>query len=189
VRHDRKTKVTRTLYVHRVADWRAWLRKHHTTSGEIWLVYYRKSSGKPRISYNDAVDEALCFGWIDSTVRKIDADRFAQRFTPRRPGSKTSEMNKARARRLVREHRMTPAGLTAIGSLTAPRLVIPADIRASLERDPIAWKRFRRFPAAYRRIRVAFVEGARRRPAEFRRRLGNLVRMSAKNERFGMVRE
>jgi len=122
-------------------------------------------------------------------MKKIDADRFAQRFTPRRPGSKTSEMNKARARRMVREHRITPAGLAAIGSLTAPRLVIAADIKAAFEKDPVVWKRFRRFPIAYRRIRIAFVEGARGRPAEFRRRLGNLVRKSAKNERFGMVRE
>jgi len=183
------THPTRTLYVHRVADWRAWLRKHSRTSREVWLVYYRKSSGKPRLSYNDAVDEAICFGWIDSTVKKVDADRFAQRFTPRRPGSKTSEMNKARARRLIRERRMTRAGLVAIGGLTTKRLVIAADIKAAFERDPIAWKNFRRFPVAYRRIRIAFVEGARRRPAEFRRRLGNLVRTSGKNQRFGMVRE
>jgi len=122
-------------------------------------------------------------------MKAIDADRLAQRFTPRRPGSKASEMNKARARRLVRERRMTAAGLEAIGSLKTERLVIPADIRAALEDDPIAWKRFRRFPTAYRRIRIAFVEGARGRPAEFQRRLGNLVRRSAKNERFGMVRE
>jgi hypothetical protein len=84
---------------------------------------------------------------------------------------------------------MTPAGLAAIGSLTAPRLVIAADIKAALEKDPLAWERFRHFPIAYRRIRIAFVEGARGRPAEFRRRLGNLVRKSAKNEQFGMVRE
>ncbi|MDP9252594.1 MAG: YdeI/OmpD-associated family protein [Chloroflexota bacterium] len=186
---DRLTKVTKTLYVHRVADWRTWLRKHHKTSREIWLVYYRKETGQPRISYNDAVDEALCFGWIDSTQKKIDADRTAQRYTPRRPGSPTSEMNKARARRLVREKRMTPAGLEAIGSLKTSRLVIAPDIRAAFERDPIAWKRFQRFPASYRRIRIAFVEGARGRPDEFKRRLGNLVRKSAKNERFGMVRE
>ena len=181
--------VTRTLYVHRVADWRAWLRKHHRTSREIWLVYYRKSSGKPRISYNDSVDEALCFGWIDSIQKKLDDERLAQRFTPRRPGSRTSELNKARARRLVREKRMTPAGLAAIGSLAAPRLVIAPDIKAALEKDPAAWKHFRRFPVAYRRIRIAFVEGARGRPAEFRKRLRHLVRRSAKNERFGMVRE
>ena len=98
-------------------------------------------------------------------------------------------MNKARARRLVREKRITPAGLAAIGSLTAPRLVIAADVKAAFEKDPVAWKHFRRFPIAYRRIRIAFVEGARARPAEFRRRLANLVRKSAKKEQFGMVRE
>ena len=182
-------KVTETLYVHRAADWRTWLRKNHKTAREIWLIYYRKSSGKPRISYNDSVDEALCFGWIDSIQKKIDEERLAQRFSPRRPGSNVSEMNKARARRLIREKRMTSAGLAAIGKLTAPRLVIAPDIKAAFDEDPVAWKRFRRFPIAYRRIRLAFVEGARGRPAEFRKRLANLVRKSAKNEQFGMVRE
>lgn len=182
-------KVGRTLYVHRVADWRAWLRKHHRTRREVWLVYYNKASGKPRISYNDAVEEALCFGWIDSQAAKLDADRFAQRFTPRRPGSPVSEMNRARVRRLVRKKRMTKAGLEAIGSLRAGRLVIPPDIKAALQREPAAWRHFQRFPAAYRRMRVAFVDGARRRPDEFRRRLRNLVRKSAKNERFGMILE
>lgn len=84
---------------------------------------------------------------------------------------------------------MTPAGLAAIGSLTAPRLVISANVKSALEKDPAAWKNFRRFPIAYRRIRVAFVDGTRGRPAEFKRRPGNLVRKSAKNERFAMVRE
>jgi uncharacterized protein YdeI (YjbR/CyaY-like superfamily) len=182
-------KVTRTLYVHRVADWRAWLRKHHKTRREIWLVYYRKSSGKPRISYNDAVDEALAFGWIDSQAAPLDTERFAQRFTPRRPGSPVSELNRMRARRLIREKRMTKAGLDALGDLRVRRLAIPADIRAALQRDPLAWKHFQRFPAPYRRMRVAFVDGARRRPDEFRRRLAHLVRRSAKNERFGMIRE
>jgi uncharacterized protein YdeI (YjbR/CyaY-like superfamily) len=179
----------RTLYVHRVSDWRAWLRKHHRTAREIWLVYYRKASGKPRISHSDAVDEALCFGWIDSTARPLDADRWAQRFTPRRQGSPTSKLNKARARRLVREKRMTKAGLDAIGSLRVPRIVIADDVRAAFMRDPGAWRRFGRFPAAYRRIRIAWVEGARKRPAEFERRLKHLVKRSAKNERFGMTGE
>jgi uncharacterized protein YdeI (YjbR/CyaY-like superfamily) len=182
-------KVTRTLYVHRIADWRTWLRKYHQTRPEIWLIYYRKASGKPRISHSDAVDEALCFGWIDSQAAPLDADRFAQRFTPRRPGSPVSELNRARARRLVREKRMTKAGLAAIGDLRAARVVIPPDIKAALQRDPLAWTHFQRFPAAYRRIRVAFVDGARRRPDEFERRLGHLVRRSAKNERFGTIRD
>lgn len=182
-------KVGRTLYVHRVAHWRAWLRKHGKARHEVWLVYYRTASGKPRLSHSDAVDEALCFGWIDSQAASLDADRFAQRFTPRRPGSPVSEMNRARARRLVREKRMTKAGLDAIGSLRAARLVIPPDIKVALQRDPLAWKHFQRFPVTYRRLRIAFVNGARRRPDEFERRLGHLVRRSAKNERFGMIRE
>jgi uncharacterized protein YdeI (YjbR/CyaY-like superfamily) len=182
-------KVGRTLYVHRVADWRAWLRAHHKTRREVWLVYYNKASGKPRISYNDAVEEALCVGWIDSQAAKLDAHRSAQRFTPRRPGSPVSEMNRARIRRLVREKRMTRAGLEAIGSLRPTRLVVAPDVKAALQREPLAWRHFQRFPIAYRRIRLAFVEGARRRPDEFKRRLGHLVRRSAKNERFGMVRE
>ena len=181
--------VGRTLYVHRVTDWRAWLRKYHRTRREVWLVYYRKASGKPRISYNDSVEEALCFGWIDSQMATLDADRIAQRFTPRRPGSPVSEMNRARARRLVREKRMTKAGLDAIGSLRASRVAVAPDIKAALQAEPPAWTHFQRFPAAYRRMRVAFVEGARRRPAEFDRRLAHLVRRSAKNERFGMIRE
>ena len=98
-------------------------------------------------------------------------------------------MNRTRARRLVREKRMTKAGLEAIGSLRAKRLAIPPDIKAALRRDAAAWKYFQRFPAPYRRMRIAFVDGARRRPEEFRRRLRNLVRKSAANERFGMILE
>lgn len=93
--------ITQTLYVHQVSYWRRWLKKNHNATREIWLVYYKKASGKPRIAYNDAVDEALCFGWIDSTVKKLDQDRFCQRFTPRKPGSPCSEMNKARAHRMI----------------------------------------------------------------------------------------
>lgn len=98
-------------------------------------------------------------------------------------------MNKTRARRLIRQRRMTPAGLAVIGELKARRVVVAPDIKAVFEREPIAWRRFQRFPAAYRRMRIAFVEGARRRPAEFEKRLRNPVRKSAKNERFGMILE
>jgi hypothetical protein len=89
----------------------------------------------------------------------------------------------------VREKRMTKAGLDAIGSLRVARIVIADDVRAAFVRDPGAWRRFQRFPAAYRRIRIAWVEGARKRPAEFERRLRHLVKRSAKNERFGMIGE
>src|SRR5205807_1161 len=105
-----------TLDVRTRAAWRAWLRRNHARKEEIWLVLHTKASGRPSIAYNDAVDEALCFGWIDSIVKKVGAQSRAQRFTPRRKGSPVSEMNKARARRLVRERRMTSAGRAALGS-------------------------------------------------------------------------
>ncbi len=103
-----------TLYVVRPADFRAWLRKNHAAKREIWLVQYKKASAKPSIDYQKAIEEAICFGWIDSFVRRIDADRYAIRFTPRRPGSSWTEANKALARRLQAQRKMTVAGRRAL---------------------------------------------------------------------------
>lgn len=193
--HDGVTKVTRTLYVHRVADWRAWLRKHHKTTREIWLVYYRKETGKPRISYNDAVDEALCYGWIDSLVKSIDTRRYAQRFSPRKPTSVLSAMNRERVRRLIAAQRMTQAGLASISHVfdhkrDTKRKVsakIPADIVRALKRDPAAWKNFQRFPESYKRIRIGWIVAARHRRAVLLQRLRYFIKMTAQNKRFGMV--
>ncbi len=166
--------------------WRDWLAANYRTAKEIWLVYPKKSSGKPRISYNDAVEEALAFGWIDSTVRPIDRDRYAQRFTPRKPGSPYSEANKERLRTLVREGRVAPDVLAELPDLGTPeRVRVPPDIRAALRADPETWRNFRAFPPAYRRIRVGYVEGARDRPAEFAKRLRHLVAMTKKGRMFG----
>src|SRR5688572_6378674 len=104
----------KTLYVTSREEWRAWLTKHYQTESEIWLIYYKKHTGKPRISYDDAVEEALCFGWVDSIVKKIDDEAFAQKFTPRRDTSKWSEINIKRVRKLIREGRMTEAGRAKI---------------------------------------------------------------------------
>ena len=100
-----------TLYVKDRRQWRAWLARHHKTAPEIWLIYYKKHSGRPRIPYSDAVEEALCYGWIDSITKPVDEDRWAQRFSPRRPSSRLSEMNRERVRRLIAARRMTKAGL------------------------------------------------------------------------------
>src|SRR5256714_1698000 len=105
-----------TLDVRTRAAWRAWLLRNHARTKEIWLVYHAKAGGGSSIPYNDAVDEAICFGWIDSTVKKVGAHSRAQRFTPRRKGSPISEMNKARARRLVREGRRAGARRARPGS-------------------------------------------------------------------------
>ena len=126
-------KVGTTLYVRDRAEWRRWLARHAKREKEIWLVYPKKASGKTRISYNDAVDEALCFGWIDSINKALGKDRYAQRFTPRRPNSKLSAMNRERALRLVAAGRMTKAGQRALGDqLKARPLRMRADVRAAL---------------------------------------------------------
>ena len=106
--------LTRTFYAKDRAEWRAWLETNHTLETEIWLLFYKRHTGKPRVAYPDAVEEALCFGWIDSTIRRVDDATYAQRFTPRRPGSSWSELNKRRVSRLVQEGRMTKAGLAKV---------------------------------------------------------------------------
>ncbi len=179
-----------TFYAKDREEWRAWLHEHHAAAKEIWLIYYRKATGKPRVSYNAAVEEALCFGWIDSQQKGIDEERFAQRFSPRKPGSNWSETNRVRLRNLIAEGKMMPAGLAvAQGVILDEPFVIPPDIETALKRDAQTWQHFQSFPEDYRRIRVAFVESARNRPAEFKKRLNNLVRMTAKNKTFGYVKE
>ena len=177
------------LDVRTPAAWRAWLMRNHARKKEIWLVYHAKAGGSSSLAYNDAVDEAICFGWIDSTVKKIGTHSRAQRFTPRRKGSPVSEMNKARARRLVRARRMTPFGRAALGpALRREPLVIAPDVRRALRREPRAWARFEKLPMAYKRIRIGFIEGARGRPEIFATRLRYFVRMTAQGKRYGMVR-
>ena len=103
-----------TLHVIHRRDWREWLKKNHKQKKEIWLIYYRKSSGKPRIPYHDAVEEALCFGWIDNLQRGIDEEKYAQRFSHRKIGSRWSQTNLERARRLIKEGKMKPVGLELV---------------------------------------------------------------------------
>ncbi len=187
--------IGKTLHVTNRKQWRAWLAKNHQRAPEIWLVYYRKHTGKPRIPYNDAVEEALCYGWIDSTMKTIDQDRNAQRFSPRRKNSALSEMNKERVRRLIQKRKMTRFGLESIkhhlgktaGSPGPKKPKLPQDILDALKADPVVWRNFQRFPQSYKRIRTGWIDGARRRPAEFKKRLQYFIRMTAKNKKFGMV--
>ncbi len=165
--------------------WRKWLRQNHKTKKEVWLVYYRKTSRKKRIAYNDAVEEALCFGWIDSTVQKLDAERFAQRFSPRKPNSRYSQANIERLRSLSAKGKVSKDVHETIGPILESRPRLPADIRKALRANPKAWRNFQKFSGSYRRIRVAFIEGARNRPAEFRKRLDYFIRMSERGRQFG----
>jgi len=178
----------KTLYVTERKAWRSWLVKHHCNEKEIWLVYYKKHTGKPRIPYNDAVEEALCYGWIDSTVKRVDDERTAQRFTPRRENSPWSEMNRERARRLIKAGKMTGAGLAKIRENLGTKFVVPGDILKELKGNKSVWENFRKFPLAYKRVRIGFIDDARKRPDEFMKRLRYFIKMTGQNKQFGMVR-
>ncbi len=176
---------SRLLHVTERKAWRAWLRAHYRSDPEVWLVYPKVHTGEPRIAYNDAVEEALCFGWIDSTVRRLDADRYAQRFSPRRPNRPYSQANKERLRALIRKRKVVKAVLATLGDLEGEAFTVPADILEAIQANQLAWANFRRFSPAYVRIRVAFIEGARNRPAEFQKRLVYFIERTAKNKLFG----
>ncbi len=167
------------------AAWRRWLRSNYKKKPEIWLVYYRKGSGKPRIEYNDAVEEALCFGWIDSNVRKLDEQRFAQRFSPRNPKSPYSQANKERVRRLVALGRVARDVLPGLAPALEEANTLPRDILDAIRAHKRAWANFQRFSDAYKRIRIAFIDGARGRPREFRKRLAYFIRMTEQDRQFG----
>lgn len=174
------------LHAKKRSEWRAWLRRNRKSAREVWLVFNKKHTGRPRISYNDAVEEALAFGWIDSTVRRVDEDRYAQRFTPRKPGSPYSESNLARLRALAKQGKVAKDVLAKVRDLIAEkRLRVPPDILAAVKADPETWKNFRAFSESYKRIRIGYIEGARDRPDEFAKRLRNFLAKTKKNRLFG----
>lgn len=189
MRRNSGMEIGRTLRVTTRKAWRAWLEKNHARKREIWLVYATKQSGKRRVDYSDAVEEALCFGWIDGTIKKIDADYFVQRFSPRRSAkSQLSETNKERVRRLIRAGLMTPAGMEKIRSRMSEKFILPADIVAALQRDPQTWKNFQRFPKWYQRVRVGWLDASRNHEKVFQSRLRYFLKMTAQNKRFGQVK-
>jgi uncharacterized protein YdeI (YjbR/CyaY-like superfamily) len=185
------------LYVTNRNDWRKWLKKNHDKATEIWLVYYNKKSGKPRIPYDEAVEEALCFGWIDSTVKKNDDESAAQRYSPRRNKSDLSQLNRVRVKKMIEQGKMTPAGLASInhhmqlvdGVLTEHKpFAMPADILKKLKSDKEVWKNFSEFPENYREVRIAYIDHARIRPEEFKKRLNYFLKMTKQNKMFGSLR-
>ncbi len=162
--------------------WREWLAEHFRTETEIWLVYPLKGSGEPGILYNDAVEEALCFGWIDSTIRSIDPLHRAQRFTPRRPGSPYSQPNIERLKWLDAQELLHPDVKLALKDLLESEFFFPGDILDEVRADPVAWEHFTAFSEPYKRIRIAYIDAARGRPEEFRKRLDSFLRKTRANK-------
>ena len=173
------------LYASTRKQWREWLRKNHSAKKEIWLVYYKKHSNKIRIPYNDAVEEALCFGWIDSTVRTIDENKYAQRFSPRKAGSAYSQSNIERLHARIKQKKVIKSVLDKLPKLPSVQSKAPDDIIESIKLDEKAWKNFQKLSDSYKRIRIAFIDGARKRPREFEKRLRYFIKMTARNKLFG----
>lgn len=177
--------IGKTLYVHRREDWRAWLSENFQTEPEIWLVNPNKASGKPRLVYNDAVEEALCFGWIDSIIKKLDADRAVQRYTPRNPKSGYSQQNKERLRWLAERDQIHPNVLPDVQPVLEEDFIFPEDILAAIRANPDAWRNYQTYSPAYQRIRIAWIDTARVRPEEFDKRLAHFIRNTEQNKQIG----
>ncbi len=173
-------------------DWRDWLEKHHATSPGVWFVYYKKTSGKPRVTYDEAVEEALCFGWIDSLPRKLDDERSQLLFTPRKPKSVWSKLNKQRIEKLMEQGLMTDIGLAKInaakqdGSWNAlnasDNLEMPPGLAKGFKTNQIAATNFNAFSNSIKRAILQWIFSAKR-PETLKARIEKTVAMAAQNKR------
>lgn len=169
----------KTLYVASREEWRAWLMKHHQSETEVWLIYYKKHTGRPRIPYDHAVEEALCFGWIDSIGKRMDDERFAQKFTPRRDRTNWSALNQRRLRKLIREGRMTEAGLAVVdpailGAATRAKestgeVEIPRFVKQALMANAKAWENFQSLTLSRRGAYLRLIMDAKQEATRERR--------------------
>ena len=177
--------VEETLYVVDRKEWRAWLARNFDRAERAWLIYPRKASGKKRIAYNDAVEEALCFGWIDSTIKSFDEESSAQRFSPRRAGSSYSQPNKERMKWLLEHDMIHDSVLEKAKEIASEIFVFPADIVAEIKKDDLVWTNYCGFSDSYKRIRLAYIDVARDLPEEFAKRLRNFIVKTRANKQFG----
>jgi len=188
--------ITETFFAADRKTWRAWLKRHHRNKGEIWLLFYKKHTGRECVSYPHAVEEALCFGWIDGILKRIDGEKHVVRFTPRRPGSRWSECNKERVGRMRREGRMTPSGQALVDAAVksgewarrreyqGEGVSIP-DLDEALEANPAARKNFAGFPPSARKMYRAWILDAKR-EATRRRRIASVVERAAAGRKPGI---
>lgn len=182
-----------TLYVATGEEWRAWLESNHDKKTEIWLIYYKQGSGKPRIPYKDAVEEALCYGWIDGIVKPIDAEKYTQRYSPRKKDSNWSELNISIVEKLIGQRRMAEPGLKAyeIGlayntpekrAAKALQDIVPDDLLSALKKSPKAFYNFSHFPQSSRKMLARFVNMAKMSETR-QKRIDEVVAMAAENKR------
>jgi uncharacterized protein YdeI (YjbR/CyaY-like superfamily) len=176
------------LHVESRQAWREWLERNAHVSEGTWVVLYKKETGRQAVGYNDLVEEALCFGWVDSVMRSIDATCYAYRLTPRKPGSKWSPSNIQRVTRLQTARQMRPAGLAAFAghedrTLEPHPTTLPADLEKEFRAHPRAWRYFSACPPGYRRTTIGWVASAKKEETRHKRLL-ELIATSDRGERI-----
>ena len=186
----------KVLYFENGVSWRKWLAQNHHNAKEAWLIFYKKHSGKTGISYDEALEEALCFGWIDGKMQGIDEEKYMIRYTPRKAKSVWSKINKEKALRLLESGRMTDAGMAKIeeakkngnwDSAYTNRETdeLPLDLKNALMQEKDAWYNFQRFANSYRNNYIGWVNGAKSENTR-KRRIGEVVKRSSMNKKPGV---
>jgi uncharacterized protein YdeI (YjbR/CyaY-like superfamily) len=177
------------------ADWHVWLENHYDSEREVWLTYHKAGSGQPSIGYEDSVDEALCFGWIDSIIQKIGEERYERKFTPRTDTAKWSVSNKRLVATLIREERMTELGLSKLGDASdfredladeTPRaLVIPVEVEQGLKSSLLAWETFNKLASSHKRRYIGWIMAAKR-PETVQKRIAESIALLERGQTLGL---
>ena len=187
---------TGELYFTNRRDWRSWLERNYRKKKEAWLIFYKKHTGKPNVTYDEAVEEALCFGWIDSIMKRIDDEKFARKFTHRKPDSNWAESNKKRAQEMIKQRRMTKAGLELINQakkcgrwsqnpLPKKQISVPEYIEQALRSNEKALTNFNKLAPSYRQQYIGWVHSAKKEVTR-KRRLAEVIGVLERNEKLGM---
>lgn len=177
--------ITKSFTPRNQRDWRRWLERNHDRAQEVWLVYFKPASGKSNLDYETSVEEALCFGWIDSLIQRIDDNQYARKFNPRHMDSQWSETNKRRVLKVIHEGRMTEAGMLKVtfdvGKVDVRRLKtkrpaveMPAKVEEALRSQPGVWDAFQKVTPSLKRNYILWLLDAKK-PETFERRLKRLI--------------
>ena len=182
----------RTLDARTPEQWRRWLARHHESESEIWLVFQKRETGKPSLPYEAAVNEALCYGWIDSLIKRLDEARYARQFTPRKADSRWSVLNRQRYGKLLASGKLTPAGLKRAPNArrvyaARPPLPsrVPGYIQAALRGHPAACDYFERLAPSHRRMYIGWIDSAKKQETKMRR-LHEAVGLLAAGQKLGL---
>lgn len=184
------------LYLKTRKEWRDWLSRNHDTNPGVWLVIYKKETGKPALGYEDLVEEALCFGWIDSTIKKLDEEKYLRKLTPRKPKSRWSELNKKRIAKLEEQNLITEAGLEKIRAAKASGLWdkpdrpqisfdVPVELEEALSKNEKARLFFDQLAPSYRKQFIGWIAIAKQ-PATKEKRVDESIALLEKGEKLGM---